>query len=199
MMRIMKNTLRNLVMLIIVSVIMCGCSVSSNAYGYNDENVIVVGDTCYVYYSEPTTAFLNTLHIIDGAYFYWYADRYVPVVFPLWRNWSPYRYFYYEHNRWLWRDRISYNHWRYRRTHPWIDYRKPNRPRITHAPKHINHGNIHQNRHENWRRTYVPKTQRNMRYQKTYTPNRTVSVRSSQSTLRGVKNNGYRNNGGRRH
>lgn len=115
----------------------CTSTVSAQTYGSDyygvDNDVVVVGDTCYVYYKEPTTVFLNSLHIIDGAYYYWYHTRYIPVIFPNWFVWSPYRYFYYENNHWCWRDRHHYNHDYYRRTHYWIDYRHHNHP-------HHNHG-----------------------------------------------------------
>lgn len=77
---------------------------------YNDNNVVVVGNTCYVYYDQPTTLFLNSLYVIDGSYYYRYSDRYVRVVFPNWREWSPNRYFYYERDRWLWKWRSNYNY-----------------------------------------------------------------------------------------
>lgn len=93
---------------------------------YDVENDIVVSDdVCYVYYTNPTTSFLNTLHIVNGAYYYWYVDRYIPVVFPRWNAWSPNRFFYYDRNRWLWRDRFHYDHNKYRREHRWGNFRKP--------------------------------------------------------------------------
>lgn len=92
---------------------------------YDVENEIVVSDdVCYVYYTNPTTSFLNTLHIVNGAYYYWYVDRYIPVVFPRWNAWSPNRFFYYDRNRWLWRDRFHYDHNKYRREHRWGNFRK---------------------------------------------------------------------------
>ncbi len=89
---------------------------------YNDNNVVVVGNTCYVYYTRPTTSFLNSLYVIDGTYYYRYTDRYIRVIFPNWRDWSTDRYFYYERDRWLWRNRYNDNsysnqrHFFYRRT-----------------------------------------------------------------------------------
>lgn len=88
------------------------------------ENVVVKDGICYVYYSNPSTVFLNTLHVIDGRYYYTYSGSYIPVVFPYWDAWSPHRYFYYDCNRWAWRDRIHYNHAEYRRSH-WGNYRRP--------------------------------------------------------------------------
>lgn len=103
-----------------------------------ERNLVVENDICYVYYTNPTTLFLNSLYVIDGAYYYWYIDKYIPVVFPCWEVWSPYRFFYYNKNRWMWRDRYRYNHMEYRKNQHWRDYRRPNiqpRPR-THRPNH---------------------------------------------------------------
>lgn len=103
---------------------------------YNVENNVVVNDNvCYVYYTNPTTLFLNTLHIVDGAYYYWYVNRYIPVVFPRWEVWSPYRFFYYDRNHWVWRDRFHYDHNRYRREQHWMDYRKPSHRMIPNNPR----------------------------------------------------------------
>lgn len=101
-----------------------------------ERNLVVENDICYVYYTNPTTLFLNSLYVIDGAYYYWYIDKYIPVVFPCWEVWSPYRFFYYNKNRWMWRDRYRYNHIEYRKNQHWRDYRRPSiqpRPR-THRP-----------------------------------------------------------------
>lgn len=74
---------------------------------YNDENNVVINENvCYVYYANPTVEFLNTLHIVNGSYYYWSSNRYIPVVFPRWNSWSPNRYFYYDKGKWLWRDRV---------------------------------------------------------------------------------------------
>ena len=109
-----------------------------------EKNLVVENDICYVYYRNPTTLFLNTLYVIDGAYYYWHIDKYIPVVFPCWEAWSPYRFFYYDKNRWMWRDRYRYNHMEYRKNQHWRDYRRPTtqhnlrpqpRPR-THRPNH---------------------------------------------------------------
>lgn len=78
-------------------------SAGNGNYGYND-NIVVSGNTCYVYYSNPTASFLNTLRIINGSYHYYYGGRYIPVVFPRWRMWKPERY-YYNRDRWIPRDR----------------------------------------------------------------------------------------------
>ena len=134
------------------------CATASVAYDeiysphyYDDENIVVVDNICYVYYENPTTVFLNTLYLIDGAYYYWYFDRYIPVIFPRWYAWSPHRYFYFHENRWMWRDRIHYNHADYRRTHHWKDYRIPsNRNNVnmnrqhqnTNKPRTINRRNV---------------------------------------------------------
>lgn len=104
------------------------CVTSAMAYGINgyDNDVVVVDNVCYVYYTNPTTAFLNTLHIIDGSYYYWYSNRYVPVIFPRWEVWSPHRFFYYKRGSWMWRNRHqNYNHFEYRRTQHWVDHRRP--------------------------------------------------------------------------
>lgn len=77
---------------------------------YNDNNIVIVNDVCYVYYTTPTTLFLNSLYVIDGRYYYRYTDRYIRVVFPNWREWSPNRYFYYKRDRWLWKLRSNYNY-----------------------------------------------------------------------------------------
>ena len=69
-------------------------------YRYN-ENIVVSGNTCYVYYSNPTASFLNTLRIINGSYHYFYNGRYIPVIFPRWRMWKPERYYYYNRDRWI--------------------------------------------------------------------------------------------------
>lgn len=98
-----------------------------------ERNLVVENDICYVYYTNPTTLFLNSLYVIDGAYYYWHIDKYIPVVFPCWEVWSPYRFFYYDKNRWMWRDRYRYNHMEYRKNQHWRDYRRPNiqpRPNI---------------------------------------------------------------------
>ena len=100
-----------------------------------ENNLVVENDICYVYYTNPTTLFLNTLCVIDGAYYYWHIDKYIPVVFPCWEVWSPYRFFYYDKNRWMWRDRYRYNHIEYRKTQHWRDYRRPNiQPRPNRRP-----------------------------------------------------------------
>jgi hypothetical protein len=90
-----------------------------------ENNIVVNDDVCYVYYTNPTTSFLNTLHVVNGAYYYWYVDRYIPVVFPRWDAWRPNRFFYYDRNRWLWKDRTYYDHNKYRREHRYGDFRKP--------------------------------------------------------------------------
>lgn len=142
---------------LLIAVVVClfsiicfsSCVTTAHAYGYHtnneSENVVVVNDTCYVYYTNPTTAFLNTLHIIDGAYFYWHMGRYINVVFPYWSVWSPYRYFYFENNVWNWRWRNGYNHIHhdyYRQHYRWNDYRH-------HRPYHYNHRpNIHTQPHQ---------------------------------------------------
>lgn len=118
----MKKILLSLALAI--TVLGCFSSCITTAQAYSNDSVIVEGDTCYVYYNNPSNSFLNTLHVVDGAYFYWYINRYIPVVFPYWDVWSPYRYFYYDMNRWKWRDRYhNYNHFDYRRFHYWRDYR----------------------------------------------------------------------------
>ena len=91
---------------------------------YNDNNIVIVNDVCYVYYTSPTTLFLNSLYVIDGTYYYRYADRYIRVAFPNWNVWSPNRYFYYERDRWLLRDRYNYNNNNYRKDEPWSYYRR---------------------------------------------------------------------------
>ena len=105
-----------------------------------EKNLVVENNICYVYYTNPTTLFLNSLYVIDGAYYYWHIDKYIPVVFPCWEVWSPYRFFYYDKNRWMWRDRYRYNHMEYRKNQHWRDYRRPNmqpRPNTrTHRPNH---------------------------------------------------------------
>lgn len=119
------------------------CATSAMAYetnGYYDDNVVVVDNVCYAYYSNPTTVFLNTLHIIDGAYYYWHSNKYIPVVFPYWEVWSPHRFFYYDRNRWVWRDRYHYNHAQYRRDNHWVDYRKPHHPN-TYINRNVNVNN----------------------------------------------------------
>lgn len=95
---------------------------------YNDNNIVIVNDVCYVYYERPTTLFLNSLYVNDGRYYYRYADRYVRVVFPNWTDWTQDRYFYYERNRWQWRDRYNYNNNNYRRDEPWSYYRGQRAP-----------------------------------------------------------------------
>ena len=126
----MKKTI---LFLLVLGLIIANCTSCVTARAYDDtyypinqeENITVVDDVCYVYYTNPTTLFLNTLHIIDGAYYYWYVDKYIPVIFPRWSVWSPHRFFYYDRNHWSWRDRHpNYNHSEYRRTHKWNDYRK---------------------------------------------------------------------------
>lgn len=117
------------------------CLTATQAYGYsygNENDIVVVGDTCYVYYRNPTNEFLNTLHVVDGYYFYWAVDRYIPVIFPYWNVWSPYRHFYYNSNRWMWRDRFHYNHFNYRMNHRWMDYRKPPQHRYNRPPMRPN-------------------------------------------------------------
>lgn len=116
-----------LVLAIICSLSSCvtTSTIDTSYEPYDVENNVVINDNvCYVYYTNPSTLFLNSLHIVDGAYYYWYTDRYIPVVFPRWEVWSPHRYFYYDRNRWVWRDRFHYDHNRYRREHHWVDYRK---------------------------------------------------------------------------
>lgn len=113
-----------------------------------EDNLVIENDVCYVYYTNPTTLFLNSLHIIDGAYYYWNVNKYIPVIFPKWEVWSPHRYFYYDRNRWLWRDRYHYNHEQYRRNQHWIDHRKPHHPNVSptpHKPRPHQHFN---NRHQ---------------------------------------------------
>lgn len=95
---------------------------------YNDNNIVIVNDICYVYYTSPTTLFLNSLYVNDGRYYYRYGDRYIRVVFPNWTDWSQDRYFYYERNRWLYRDRYNYNNNNYRRDEPWSYYRGQRTP-----------------------------------------------------------------------
>lgn len=113
-----------------------------------ENNLVVENDICYVYYTNPTTLFLNTLHIIDGAYYYWCVNKYIPVIFPNWSVWSPHRYFYYDRNRWAWRDRYHYNHEEYRRNQHWIDYRKPHHSNVS-PSSHKQHPNQHfDNRHQ---------------------------------------------------
>lgn len=99
---------------------------ASTSYGYDDyvDNVVIRNNVCYVYYENPTITFLNTLKIIDGYYYYWYTDRYIPVYFPRWYSWSPYRHFYYNGGRVMWRDRIHYNHDAFRRDYRYPDYRQ---------------------------------------------------------------------------
>ena len=105
-----------------------------------ERNLVVENNVCYVYYRNPTTLFLNSLHVIDGAYYYWYIDKYIPVLFPYWEVWSPHRFFYYDRNRWMWRDRYRYSHIEYRKNQHWRDYRRPNiqsRPNTRpHQPNH---------------------------------------------------------------
>ncbi len=118
---------------------------AQGVYSTTDDNVVVVDDTCYVYYAHPTDVFLSTLHVIDGAYFYWHMGRYINVVFPYWEAWSPYRYFYYSHNHWSWRWRNGYNHLHHNNYHlhnNWNSFRHHNRPHtpmIDHRPRVNNH------------------------------------------------------------
>ena len=96
---------------------------TSTSYGYSDD-IIVRNGVCYIYYENPTTTFLNTLHIIDGSYYYWHSDRYIPVYFPRWHDWSPYRHSYFNGNRWLWKDRVVYNHDAFRKRFAYPDFRR---------------------------------------------------------------------------
>lgn len=160
----MKKILLLFTLIVTISLSCISCTTSAYAtndvyrYSVNDD-VVVVGDTCYVYYTNPSTTFLNTLHVIDGAYFYWHLGRYIHVVFPYWETWSPYRYFYYSNGIWSWRWRNGFNHihhdnyryynhynaYKYRRDYiryhshvPKIDYRY--KPSINHGGNHnINH------------------------------------------------------------
>lgn len=120
-------------LLFISGLFMLTSCISAQTYRYSydpydvEHNLVVMNNVCYVYYTNPTTLFLNSLRIVDGAYYYRHNNHYIPVVFPNWAIWSPHRFFYYEKNKWMWRNRFNYNHNEYRRTHHWIDYRKPNR------------------------------------------------------------------------
>lgn len=121
----MKRILLVLAIICSLSSCVATSAIDTSYTPYDVENNIVVNDNiCYVYYTHPSTLFLNSLHIVDGAYYYWYSDRYIPVVFPRWEVWSPHRFFYYDRNRWAWRDRFQYDHNRYRREHHWVDYRR---------------------------------------------------------------------------
>lgn len=103
---------------------------NAQVYGSQEEihqfnnDVVVVNGVCYVYYSNPTTLFLNSLHITNGAYYYYHRGSYIPVIFPNWEVWSPHRFFYYNVDQWCWRDRYVYNHNEYRRKQCWIDHRR---------------------------------------------------------------------------
>lgn len=101
------------------------CDTMTYASSYRDnEDIIIRNGICYVYYENPSTTFLNTLRINDGSYYYWYANQYIPVYFPRWYDWSPYRSFYFNGNRWLWRDRIGYNHDAFRKKYVYPDFRQ---------------------------------------------------------------------------
>ena len=108
---------------IVCITILLGFTSCIDLQAYDDNNIVIVNDVCYVYYTRPTTLFLNSLYVIDGAYYYRYTDRYIRVVFPNWNVWTPNRYFYYERDRWLYRDRYNYNNNNYRRDEPWSYYR----------------------------------------------------------------------------
>lgn len=118
-------TMRKIILILLMSLILMGLCNSCLVTGLNDftyeqyennEYVVVNDGVCYVYYAQPSTTFLNTLYVNDGAYYYWYVDKYIPVVFPRWKAWSPQRFFYYDRNRWMWRNRRNYNS---------IDFRRP--------------------------------------------------------------------------
>ena len=152
-----------------------------------ENNVIVNDDICYVYYTNPSTLFLNTLYIVDGSYYYWHVDKYIPVVFPRWEAWSPHRYFYYDKNRWAWRDRYHYDHNRYRREHHWIDYRKPSHRMFPNKPRQ--HPNtINNNNNNNRRSTTIfgthnrRQTVNNSRFRPTR-PNRSFGNRTRRPTM----------------
>lgn len=124
----MKKYILFIAMCLSLTLTFASCVTTASAYTqsyYDDDEIVIVDGTCYVYYTNPTTAFLNTLRIVDGSYFYVYNGGYLPVVFPRWEVWSPYRYFYYHQNRWYWRDRHHYDHYAYRKNTHWTDYRKP--------------------------------------------------------------------------
>lgn len=137
----MKKILLIVALIATFSLSCMSCSTSTYAtndvYQYQvDDNVVVVGDTCYVYYTNPTTTFLNTLYIIDGAYYYYHLGRYIHVVFPYWETWSPYRYFYYNNGIWSWRWRSGYSymhHYNYHHYNRWVDYRQ-HRNHYNHRP-----------------------------------------------------------------
>lgn len=84
----------------------CGTSVGISApyYSYDEvgDNVVVRDGVCYVYYDNPSIDFLNTLRFVNGSYYYWYSNRYVPVEFPRWNRFKhdayrrDYRYRYYK-------------------------------------------------------------------------------------------------------
>lgn len=98
------------------------------------DNIVVRDETCYVYYDMPSITFLNSLHIIDGYFYYWHINRYIPVHFPRWNDWKPYRYYYYNSGRLEWRDGMRCNNdaFRKKNAHPkFISYqshRKRNQP-----------------------------------------------------------------------
>lgn len=109
---------------IVCITILLGFTSCIDLQAYDDNNIVIVNDVCYIYYTRPTTLFLNSLYVIDGAYYYRYTDRYIRVVFPNWNVWTPNRYFYYERNRWLYRERYNYSNNNYRRDEPWSYYRQ---------------------------------------------------------------------------
>lgn len=103
-----------------------------------DEGVVVRNNICYVYYSNPSTAFLNSLYLNNGSFYYLNYGRYIPVIFPRWNVWSSHRYFYRYDNGWRWRDRErGYNHNEWRRTQPWFNHKQPN---IRNTPQRFNNG-----------------------------------------------------------
>lgn len=150
----MRKFIFGFIVCMISFICLSSCVTTARTYDYDyhpyneDENVVVIGETCYVYYTNPTTLFLNSLHVANGMYFYKHINRYLPVVFPYWEVWSPHRYFYYDRNHWAWRDRHSgYNHLEYRRSQHWVDHRKPHpnnhqiQPKRDVRPNKPNHNN----------------------------------------------------------
>lgn len=110
---------------------------ASTPYGYDDyrDNIVIRDNVCYIYCENPSISLLSTLRIIDGYYYYPYYNRNIRVEFPMWYSWSPYRHFYYDGGRVMWRDRVRYNHDAFRRNYKYIDYRQYPIPRY---PKYNN-------------------------------------------------------------
>lgn len=96
---------------------------------YYGENIVVRDNICYVYYTNPTQSFLNTLRIIDGSYHYYYHGKYLPVEFPRWNMWKPNRFYYYKDNRLMWRERMRINY-RQNNNIPMRRDNVPNKPKM---------------------------------------------------------------------